>query len=168
MTATAADGREAGRFPRPKLVTALLAVSLVLNLCFVAGATWTRLKHPGVVTTTERFHRLSKSLNLSSQQQAAFDQYVATLIDRNNRVRLATDPLLDEAWGEVAKPNPDQTKVLQLLDEYSAKRREVWHETVTETVLLLATLTPEQKAQFLADERDRRMALRRHRNEESR
>jgi len=168
MIAAAADSRPAGRFTRPRLIAGLLAVSVVLNLCFVAGATWTRLKHPEIVTTTERFHRLAQALNLSPQQQTVFDQYVAALIDRNNRVRTATEPLMDEAWAEIAKPDPDQTKVLQLLDEFSSQRREVWHQTVTATLSLLATLTPEQKAQFLANERDRRMAARRRRVEESR
>lgn len=168
MTAATADSRPAGRSSRPRLVVALLAVSVVLNLCFVAGATWTRIKHPGIVTTTERFHRLSQTLNLSPQQQTAFDQYVATLIERNNRVRTATDPLMDEAWAEIAQPNPDQAKVLQLLDDFSSQRREVWHQTIGATLSLLATLTPEQKAQFLADEHNRRMTVRRHRAEESR
>jgi Spy/CpxP family protein refolding chaperone len=168
MTTAAAGMTPSRRSSRPRLVAALLAVSVALNLCFVAGAAWTRLKAPAIVTASERFHRLAQSLALSAQQQAVFDQYVAALIARNNRVRLATEPLMDEAWAEIAKPDPDQTRVLQLLDDFSTQRREVWHQTVIATLSLLATLTPEQKEKFLADERDRRMAARRRRAEESR
>lgn len=168
MTAAAAGMRQSSRFSRPRLVAALLAVSVALNLCLVAGAAWTRFNSPTVVTTSERFHRLARSLDLSAQQQAGFDQYVAALIARNNRVRLATEPLMDEAWAEVARPDPDQTRVLQLLDEFSTQRRETWHQTVTATLSLLATLTPEQKDKFLTDEHERRMAARRRRAAESR
>lgn len=168
MTAAAAELRPADRLSRPRLIAALLAVSLALNLCFVAGAVWTRLKPPTIVTTSERFHRLARALDLSPQQQAVFDQYVAALIARNNRVRLATEPLMDEAWAEVARPNPDQARVLQLLDEFSSQHHETWHETVTATMALLATLTPEQKDKFLAAEQDRRLAARRRRAAESR
>ena len=168
MTAAAAGMRPNSRLSRPRLIAALLAISLTLNLCFVAGAAWTRLKPPTIVTTSERFHRLARTLDLSPQQQDAFDGYVAALIVRNNRVRLATEPLMDEAWAEVARPNPDQARVFQLLDEFSTQRHETWHETVTATLALLATLTPEQKDKFLADERERRMAARRRRAAESR
>jgi Spy/CpxP family protein refolding chaperone len=168
MTAAAADMRSASRLSRPRLTAAVLAISLALNLCLVAGAVWTRLRPPAIVTTSERFHRLARELDLSPQQQAAFDQYVAALIARNNRIRLATEPLMDEAWAEVARPNPDQARVLQLLDEFSTQRHATWHETVTATMALLATLTPEQKDKFLANEQDRRLAARRRRAAESR
>ena len=168
MTAAAAGMRPSSRLSRPRLIAALLAISLALNLCFVAGAAWTRFKPPTIVTTSERFHRLAGTLDLSPQQQGTFDQYVAALIARNNRVRLATEPLMDEAWAEVARPNPDQARVFQLLDEFSTQRHETWHETVTATLALLATLTPEQKDKFLADGRERRMAARRRRAAESR
>jgi Spy/CpxP family protein refolding chaperone len=168
MTTAAAGVRPSTRWSRPRLIVALLAVSLALNMCFVAGAAWTRLKPPAIVTTSERLHRLAKSLDLSAQQQATFDQYVEALVARNNRVRIATEPLMDEAWAEIARPNPDPAKVLQLLDEFSTQRRDTWHETVSSTLSLLATLTPEQKAKFLIDEQERRLAARRRRAEESR
>ncbi|HXP06622.1 MAG TPA: periplasmic heavy metal sensor [Stellaceae bacterium] len=168
MTTAAAGMSPTRRWSRPRLIVALLAVSVALNLCFVAGAAWTRLKPPAIVTTSERFHRLAQSLDLSPQQQGVFDQYVADMLARSNRVRLATEPLMDEAWAEITRPDPDQARVLQLLDDFSTERREVWHEAIGATLSLLATLTPEQKAKFLAAERDWRMAGRRHRAAESR
>ena len=168
MTTAAAGMRPRSRLSRPRLVAAILAVSVALNLCFVAGAAWTRLKPPTIVTASERFHRLARLLDLTAEQQVVFDQYVSALIARNNRVRVATEPLMDEAWAEIALPDPDQAKVLQLLDDFSSQRREVWHQTIRATISLLATLTPEQKAKFLADEQERRNAARHRRAEESR
>src|SRR5258708_28041274 len=102
MTIATAGAQTRSRLTRPRLIVALLAVSVALNMCFVAGAAWTRLKPPTIVTTSERLHRLAKSLHLSPPQQAAFDQYVAALIARNNRGRLATQPLLHPASPEIS------------------------------------------------------------------
>jgi len=90
------------------------------------------------------------------------------MLARGERLRQASEPLMGDAWGEIAKPEPDQAKVLQLLDEASALRRDFQHDAVGATVSLLATLTPEQRAKFLADERERRAAMRRRRAEEMR
>ena len=168
MTTAAAGLRPRSRLTRPGLTAALLAVSVALNLCFVAGATWTRLKPPTATTTSARFQLLGQSLNLTTPQQAIFDQYVTGLIARNNHVRVATEPLMDQAWAEIARPNPDQTRVLELLDDFSAQRHATWHETIRATMSLLAALTPEQKAKFLANEQERRNLARRRRADDSR
>ena len=168
MTTSAVGIAERLRPQRPRILASVLAVSVALNLFFVGGALWTRLHAPQPLTASERFHKLGQSLNLSPPQQTAFDQYVAALVSRNNRVRQATEPLMDEAWAEIAKPDPDQAKVLQLLDDFSAQRREVMHQAVGATLSFLAILTPEQKEKFLADEHERRLAARRRRAEEMR
>jgi Spy/CpxP family protein refolding chaperone len=166
MTTTTVGMTASARPPRPRVLAALLAISLALNLCFIGGAVWTRL-HAPQLTASERFHRLGQSLDLTPPQQVAFDQYVSATLARGGRVRQATDPLIDDAWAEIAKPDPDQAKIFQLLDDFSTQRRQVMHEAVTATVSFLATLTPEQKAKFLAEEHDRRIALRRRRAEET-
>jgi len=168
MTAATAGVGPSRRLSRPRWLGALLAISVALNLCFVGGAVWTRFHAPAPSTTSERFQRLAQTLNLSPPQQAAFDQYVAAILARGNRLRQATEPLMDEAWEEIAKPQPDQARVLQLLDEASGRRHDFQHEAVASTLSLLASLTPEQRAKFLADEHDRRLSLRRRRAEETR
>jgi Spy/CpxP family protein refolding chaperone len=169
MSTLAADGMTpTDRLPRSRLLAALLAVSLVLNLCFIAGALWTRLREPPAQTASQRFHRLAQSLDLSPPQQQAFDQYVTGMLARGEHLRQASEPLMTEAWAEIAKPDPDEAKVLQLLDESSTLRRDFQHDAVAATVSLLATFTPEQRAKFLADERERRAEMRRRRAEEMR
>jgi Spy/CpxP family protein refolding chaperone len=167
MTMAATGLTHSGRMPRPRWIVAILAISIALNLCFVAGALWTRL-HAPPMTVSERFHRLSQTLGLSPAQQTAFDQYVAGMISRGDRLRQATDPLMAEAWTEVAKPEPDQAKVFQLLDEASAQRHQFQRDAVGATLSLLATLTPEQRARFIAAERERREAERRRHIDEAR
>jgi Spy/CpxP family protein refolding chaperone len=167
-TAATAGITPANRLLRPRGLAALLAVSLVLNLCFIGGALWTRSHAPPVLTASERFHRLGQSLDLSPPQQHAFDQYVSGMLARGEHLRQASEPLMTDAWAEIAKPDPDEAKVLQLLDESTALRRDFQHDAVAATVSLLATFTPEQRAKFLADERERRAEMRRRRAEEMR
>jgi Spy/CpxP family protein refolding chaperone len=168
MTTATAGMTPSGRLSRPRRLAALLAISVALNLCFVAGAAWTRLHAPAVQTASERFHRLAQSLDLSPQQQVGFDRYVAGMLARGDHLRQTSEPLMADAWAEIAKPEPDQTKIFQLLDEATAQRRDFQHDAVAATVALLATLTPEQRSKFLADERERRAAARRRRAEEMR
>lgn len=113
MTTTLAGLRPTRRVSWSRLLAALLAVSAALNLCVIAGAVWTRLNPPPVQTVSEHFHRLAKSLDLSPQQQAAFDQYVASMLTRSDRLRQAVEPLMDDALAEMAKPGADQARVLE-------------------------------------------------------
>jgi len=168
MTTAAAGLTRSGRgLARSRLLAALLAVSVVLNLCFVAGAVWTRLNAPPAMTASERFRRLAQTLDLSPSQKVAFDTYVSSMLDRGDSMRRAIDPLMNETLSEIAKPEPDQAKVMQLIDEANTRRHEFQHDAVASTIALLATLNPDQRAKFIADERARRAALRRRHIEEA-
>jgi len=167
MSVTTAGMTRRARLPRRRVLAAILAVSLALNLCVVAGAVWSRL-HAPPQTTSERFHRLADSLNLTSQQRVAFDNYVAAMAARGERMRQDVEPMMDAAWAEIAKPDADPARVLQLLDDAGNRRRAFQHEAVAETLTLMATLTPEQRAKFIADEREHFSTLRRRRAEEQR
>jgi Spy/CpxP family protein refolding chaperone len=105
---------------------------------------------------------------LTSQQRVAFDNYVAAMAARGERMRQDVEPMMDAAWAEIAKPDADPARVLQLLDDAGNRRRAFQHEAVAETLTLMATLTPEQRAKFIADEREHFSTLRRRRAEEQR
>jgi hypothetical protein len=83
-------------------------------------------------------------------------------------MRKDVEPIMDAAWGELAKPDASQARVLQLLDDAGNQRRSFMHDAVGATLSLLTTLTPDQRAKFLTEEREFRAAQRRHRAEESR
>ena len=54
---------------RQHLLWVALALSLVLNLCFIAGAVWVRIHEPALtLSPEERFHRIGAKLALSPDQ----------------------------------------------------------------------------------------------------
>jgi Spy/CpxP family protein refolding chaperone len=146
---------------RSRLWIALLAVSLVLNLCFIAGAVWSRMNPPaGRLDLADRYRQMAAQLDLNPQQRAAFDRFVAGIRSRTEQMRQETDPLMSAAWEELAKPQPDTAKVERLFDEAAEKRRATQHEATSQTVELLGVLSPAQRAKFVSVMREWRAAWR--------
>jgi Spy/CpxP family protein refolding chaperone len=169
MSATTAEMSHRGGMPRQRLLVAILAISVALNICVVAGALWSRLHPPPApLTFTERFHRLEDTLDLTTAQRANFDRYITDMTARGDQMRHTLEPMMDAAWAELAKPDTDQARVLQLLDDAGNQRRAFQQQAVNATLSLLATLTPEQRAKFVASEREFHAAQRRRHAEEAR
>jgi Spy/CpxP family protein refolding chaperone len=128
----------------------VLALSLALNLCFVAGALWTHFhERPMPVTPVERLQQIEPQLALDPRQKPAFDHYAQTLRSRMQQLHEAIDPLVANAWSELAKPNADGAKAMQLFDQAGDERRTFRRELGTATLAFLATLSPEQRAKFV-------------------
>lgn len=143
---------------RHHLLWVLLALSLALNLCFVAGAVWTRFHAPPPpIAAAERLRQMADTLGLDAPQRAAFERYSQTMRERLESMRQTVRPLVREAWSEVAKPQANETKVMQLLDQAAQKRRGIVRELTTTTLSFLSILSPEQRAKFveLAHQRPR-------------
>src|SRR5438552_2435680 len=69
VTFASAVTRGAARQP---LLWMALTLSLVLNLCFIAGAAWIRINGPAqVMSPEERFHLIGTELALDPQQRQA-------------------------------------------------------------------------------------------------
>ena len=163
MSAAAAGTAAVRRPPRSRLWVALFVVSLALNLCFVAGAIWSRMHAPPVrMDMAEYYRQMASELDLDPQQRAAFDRYVAAMRARTDQMRQETDPPIGAAWEEIAKPQPDAGKVEQLFDEAGEKRRVFQREAASQMLALLATLSPAQRGKFVQLMRDRRAAWRRN------
>ena len=109
----------------------------------------------------ERYQEIASQLDLDAQQRAAFDRYIAAMRSRADQMRQETDPLMAAGWDELAKPQPDEAKVTQLFEQAGEKRRGFQHDATAQTLALLATLSPEQRAKFVALMRERRAAARR-------
>lgn len=139
---------------RRRLILAALAVSLVLNLCFVAGAAWTRLNEPPA--PGERFKAIAGELNLTATQSAAFDLYLKAIRERSREARADIDPIVAAAWTEIAKPHPDEAQIGRLFDQAAEKRRSFQRDGTTATLQFLTTLTPEQRTKFVTLVRERR------------
>jgi Spy/CpxP family protein refolding chaperone len=168
MTVTTADVNHGRGVSRQRLLASALAISVALNLCVVAGALWSRYSVPEPMTASERFHKLEASLNLNDEQRQAFEAYVAATRARTAQLRKDIEPLIDASWNEIAKPQADEAAILRALTDASSRWRTSQRDTIQATLALLATLSPDQRATFIADERERRAALRRRHADEAR
>jgi Spy/CpxP family protein refolding chaperone len=146
---------------RQHLFWVVLILSLALNLCFIAGALWIRVQGaPLPMSPEQRLQQIEPQLALDSQQKAAFDEYARTVRSRMQSMHEAIEPLVANAWSELAKPDADQTKIMQLFDQAGEQRRAFRPELVTATFTFLAKLTPEQRAKFVELARQRPWAKR--------
>ena len=140
----------AGRGTRFHLLKVLLALSVALNLFFVLGALWIRIHAPPPpISPEQRLENMAGELGLNPQQKAAFARYSQTLRERMQAMREAVRPQVANAWSEVAKPQADETKVMQLLDQAAQTRHHYVHDLTATTLAFLATLSAEQRAKFV-------------------
>jgi uncharacterized membrane protein len=147
VTLASAAARGATRHP---LLWVVLTLSLVLNLCFVAGALWIRIQGPAVpASPAERLQRVGSELALDPQQRQAFEQYSENVRTHMQQMRETVEPLMSAAWSELAKPDADQTTAARLFDEAGQARRGLQRELLAPTLAFLATLSPEQRAKFV-------------------
>jgi len=162
VSAAAAAPGAARRREHSRLLIAVLVISLVLNLCFIAATLWFRLHAPPAGRNlAERYQEIASQLDLDAQQRAAFDRYIAAMRSRADQMRQETDPLMAAGWDELAKPQPDEAKVTRLFEQAGEKRRGFQHDATAQTLALLATLSLEQRTKFVALMRERRAAARR-------
>ena len=159
-TAEAGSAGQAGAptgWPGRRVLVVLLILSAILNLCFIAGAAWTRLHEPARSGDLEqRYQRMAAELNLEPQQRAGFDAYVAAMRTRTEKMREQVGPLINAAWEEIGKPQADVAQVMRLFDDAAQKRREFQRETTARTLDFLAILTPAQRTKFVAIAHERR------------
>ena len=134
---------------RPYLLWLILTLSLALNLFFVAGALWIHFNGPPVPNAEERLQRIGAQLGLDPHQKEEFEQYTEALRARMQAMRKAVGPLMHNAWAEVAKPDADEAKVVELFDEAGQTRRGFMRELAPVTLSFLAKLSPDQRAKFV-------------------
>jgi Spy/CpxP family protein refolding chaperone len=140
---------------------AALALSLALNLCFIGGALWIRFQGaPVPMGPEQRLQQIGPQLALDQQQKLAFDQYAHTLGVEMRSMHETIEPIIGNAWAELANPNPDEAKIMQLFDQAGEQRRLFRRELVTSTLSFLASLSPEQRAKFVELARRRPWAKR--------
>ena len=141
---------------RQHLFWVVLILSLALNLCFIAGALWIRLQGPPLpMSPDQRLQQIEPQLTLDTPQKAAFDQYARTVRLRMQSMHEAIEPLVGEAWSELAKPDADEAKIMRLFDRAGEQRHAFRRELGTATFAFLAKLKPEQRAKFVELARQR-------------
>jgi uncharacterized membrane protein len=146
MTILAEAGQKAGRGGR--LLWIALALSLTLNVCFIAGLAWMHIHAPG--SPIVRMRHFGDSLNLNSGQREAYEQFLRTLHLRGRFVRESNQPLIQNLWSEIAKPTPDTSSVAKLADQVNSNREGFLREVSTALDTFIKTLTPEQRVLLAA------------------
>ena len=146
MTALADSGQKAGRGGR--LLWIALALSVTLNVCFLAGLAWMHIQRPPPPIV--RMQHFADSLNLNGDQRQAYEQFLGTLRQRGRSVREVNQPLIQDLWSEVAKPTPDTSAIAKLADQINGNRVALLREVSTALDAFIKTLTPEQRAQLAA------------------
>ena len=140
----------AGNNLRRHLFSVLIALSVALNLFFIVGALWIRIHGPQMpLSAWDRLHYIGEQLGLDPRQKEAFDRYSQAVRSHMQAMHKAVDPLVGNAWTEVARPDADETKVVELFDEAGQARRGFMRELAPITLSFLATLSPEQRARFV-------------------
>jgi uncharacterized membrane protein len=146
MTTLVDSGQKAGRSGR--LLWIALALSLTLNICFLAGLAWMHLHAPPPPIV--RMQHFGDSLNLTAGQRQAYEQFLRTLRLRGRFVRESNQPLIENLWNEIAKPTPDTSTIAKLSDQINSNRGGLQREVSTALDAFIKTLTPEQRAQLAA------------------
>ena len=147
MTLASAAARGAARHP---LLWVALTLSLVLNLCFIAGALWIHVQGPALpASPAERLQRIGAELGLDPEQRQAFERYSENLRAHMQQMRETVEPLMSAAWAELAKPDANQATAARLFDEAGQARRSLQRELLSPTLTFLAMLSPQQRAKFV-------------------
>ncbi|HEY1795677.1 MAG TPA: periplasmic heavy metal sensor [Stellaceae bacterium] len=143
----ATDGRASAAPRKPRALLVLLILSAALNLCFIGGALWLRTHEPP--RTPIRPREFADELKLTPQQRTGFEQYFHLMRARAQLMRAELDPIISQAWAEIAKPQPDQKQIDQDFEQAASKRHAFAHDATQTTLTFLATLSPEQRQKFV-------------------
>lgn len=137
---------------RRRGVVIALVVSLVFNVFFVAGLIGhlvfhAEFGHPPM-GPIPRFERASHEMDLKGAQRTAFDGMIATLREHRRETFQKNRPLFDQIWDQLAKPQPDEKVIADLLAQADANHLAFQKTATAAMESFLATLTPQQRAQF--------------------
>jgi uncharacterized membrane protein len=134
----------------PRLPWILLALSLALNAFFVGGFFWVRGEATRAqMRPAERFELIAHDLNLDTKQRAAFEHFIGIMRMRSRHLREANLPLIEEAWGELAKPKPDDGLIDRNLDTAATNRHAFQLDTSHALRGFLSALSDDQRRQFV-------------------
>lgn len=136
---------------RSRLPWILLALSLALNLCFIAGVFWVRMEASRAqLSPPERMELVAKQLSLDDNQRAAFDRFVRTMRLKSRHLRETNMPLVDDAWQEFAKQQPDEAAIDKFFEQAANNRRSFQIETGRALREFLIVLSEDQRTKFIA------------------
>jgi Spy/CpxP family protein refolding chaperone len=141
---------------KTKLPWILLAVSLSLNVFFVAGYLYSsKLVQRMATSDTDRTRLVAQRLQLDTHQREEFRRLRALARDRATQLRQTNTEVVEALWDEIVKAQPDGQRIKELLEHLSDNRR-AFNLAVMDLVgEFLKILRPEQRETFLQVIRNR-------------
>lgn len=135
---------------RARLPWILFAISLVINLCVVAGFLYYkradhRWNQSGSGSTVVF---AASKLNLTTEQKARLDTMRQTLRKTQQESSAAVRPLRRALLEEINQPQPDFTKIDKLIDELSVRQAGAIKNAARAIDEFQKSLQPEQRAEF--------------------
>ncbi len=127
---------------------ALLAVSLALNIFFVAGFFWTRSTIAMWHDPGRRFELVADRLDLTEPQRAQFRQTMEALKSKGFMGREGRREIRREILDMALQPDPDRAAILARMETAGRERIQAMAEALDIVLPFLATLTPEQRAEL--------------------
>jgi Spy/CpxP family protein refolding chaperone len=101
---------------------------------------------------------VAKQLALDADQRAAFDRFVRcvrTMRMKSGQLRETNQPLIDAAWQDFAKQQPDEAAIDKLFEQAANNRRSFQIETGRALREFLVALSEEQREKLIALVKDR-------------
>jgi uncharacterized membrane protein len=135
---------------RSRLPLILLVLSLALNVFFIGGVFWLKTRAmQAQLTPPERVRLVARELSLDDNQRAAFDRFIQTARQHTRELRETNTPLVDQAWEEFAKTQPDEAVIERLFSASADNRRRYQVELGQALRGFLAALSVEQRRTFI-------------------
>jgi Spy/CpxP family protein refolding chaperone len=133
----------------------LLALSLVLNIFFIAGFFWTQHAMAMWRDPDERLEMMGDRLDLNQSQRGELKQIIEQLRTKAQARMDARVTTRREILDMALQPNPDRAAIASRIAEASQQRVQFMTETLDSVLPFLASLTPEQrnKLKQLMDQR---------------
>jgi uncharacterized membrane protein len=136
---------------RLKLLWILLAASLLLNLFFAGGVIYSKMTAERLRDEpAARFDFVVDDLGLSEAERGRLMALRETARARRDEMRREGRHLREALFKEMAKPDFDQARVEELLQQRSVLFVTFLGGVMAETHDFLATLEPERKREFMA------------------
>jgi hypothetical protein len=154
------EPKTAPRMRAPRLIEIVLVLSLGLNL-FVAGgfaySHWEGAAKQATPAPTpeRRLDAIAHRLGLDPESTKPFKELKRSFRLAQGAFVAQNRPLVGQIWEELAKPQPEDAQIQGLLDQMAAHRRAFQAATTVALERFLASLTPEQRADFIKLMEDR-------------
>jgi uncharacterized membrane protein len=135
-----------------RLVKAILALSLALNIFFIGGLVYTKtvMEHGrGPNPPLQALQALANELNLAPDQRKTFREFVQVVRTRGMALREANMTLGTQIWDELSKPQPDQGKISHDFAQVADNRRDFQTAVAQALLPFLADLSADQRAKFI-------------------